>query len=435
MPPHPSPSSPHDPGSSERGSADETGRHRRPESLADVRVLSGPRVAMVGASQPRRSTARHQRPGRAGRHAAAPRPPAKRPPATGAHRAPGTLPIESWLLMGKTRQQALLASLVAIGVLLLAVPAEQRRDSIDAVNAAAQAVAGVQTSAAEKKPAKPRTEPEQREATRQPDQAQQKQQQPSTPKKPAPAPTSAAPGAAPTAQPEPTEDTSDLGPGKSLRTTGSDLVALTFDDGPDPVQTPRILRLLDKYEVKAVFCVVGTQAQRHPDLLRQIVAAGHTLCNHTWDHSLTIGKDEPEKIAADLARTNAAIRTAVPDAEIPFFRAPGGNFTERLVTVAGQDAMTSLYWEVDPRDWDHPEKETAEQHVARVVGDVQKNVRPGAIVLSHDFNQPDTVAAYEKLLPWLVDNFALGIPRQAVEPAPVPSSAAPSPEVSGPADR
>src|SRR6185312_16486354 len=102
---------------------------------------------------------------------------------------------------------------------------------------------------------------------------------------------------------------------------------------------------------------------RHPDIVRQIAAEGHTLCNHTWDHSLTIGKDEPIEIKADLDRTNAAILAAVPDAKIPFFRAPGGNFTDRLVGVAGDGGMTSLYWQVDPRDWDHPEKETEPQHI------------------------------------------------------------------------
>ena len=70
---------------------------------------------------------------------------------------------------------------------------------------------------------------------------------------------------------------------------------------------------------------------KHPEIVREIVADGHTLCNHTWNHSLTIGKDKPAQIQADLARTNAAIRAAVPGAQIPFFRAPGGNFTDRLV--------------------------------------------------------------------------------------------------------
>jgi peptidoglycan-N-acetylglucosamine deacetylase len=200
------------------------------------------------------------------------------------------------------------------------------------------------------------------------------------------------------------------GPHRSLRTTGTETVALTFDDGPDPVQTPKILAMLAEYQVKATFCLVGEQVAKHPEIVQQIVAGGHTLCNHTWDHSLTIGKDKPAVIAADLSRTSQAIHDAVPGVEIPFFRAPGGNFSDRLVKVAYTAGMTSLYWEVDPRDWDHDKQTDDAAHVERVVADVRKSVKPGAIVLSHDFNQPDTIKAYEQLLPWLAENFELGTP-------------------------
>jgi len=228
----------------------------------------------------------------------------------------------------------------------------------------------------------------------------------------------------------------DAGPGNSLRTTGSTAVALTFDDGPDPVHTPQILDLLAKYQIKATFCLVGQNVVKHPEIVREIVADGHTLCNHTWNHSLTIGKDKPEQIKADLARTSAAIRAAVPDAKIPFFRAPGGNFTDRLVDVAAADGMTSLYWQVDPQDWLHKTGETDTAHTDRVIAAVKKDVRPGSIVLSHDFNQPDTIRAYAKLLPWLTENFRLGTPAR---PTPLPASSgattgpAPTPTSADPA--
>jgi len=137
------------------------------------------------------------------------------------------------------------------------------------------------------------------------------------------------------------------------------------------------------------------------------VAAGHTLCNHTWNHSLTIGKDKPEQIREDLSVPANAIEAAAPGVRVPFFRAPGGNFTDRLVGVAGEYGMTSLYWEVDPRDWEHKEGETDAAHTARVIADIRKHVRPGSIVLSHDNGQPDTIEAYRTLLPWLKDRFEL----------------------------
>jgi peptidoglycan/xylan/chitin deacetylase (PgdA/CDA1 family) len=433
------------------------GRHRRPESLADATVLRPPTATRVAGGRrtsldltPRRSRVDSRRKKPAARRTVAPRGPARgkhakaadplaitvrplpvvrdaaeavrgwaladsgRRPVTGTHRAPGTLPIESWLLIGRRRQQALLATLVAVGLLLIVVPMQQGGGTdVNPVNAADHAIATA-TKAPAKKPAKT---------------PKQQEELPTAPKPTTSAP--AEPAAEPSGPAEPSASATTTtpaiavpagkGPAQSLRTTGSATVALTFDDGPDPVQTPKILELLAKYQVKATFCLVGSQVQRHPDVVRQIAAAGHTLCNHTWDHSLTIGKAKPGKIEADLRRTNEAIRAAVPDAQIPFFRAPGGNFTDTLVQTAYADGMTSLYWEVDPRDWEHTENEDDATHVEKIVQGVQKDVRPGAIVLSHDFNQPDTILAYEQLLPWLAENFELGIPDQ-----PAPAAAAPS---------
>ncbi|GIM91416.1 polysaccharide deacetylase family protein [Paractinoplanes toevensis] len=398
--------------------AESAGRHRRPESLADARPRVTYDLPSTRAHVPTQRGARHQRNDRPARHSAAHRAVVNERPIAGSHRAPGTLPIESWLLMGKTRQQLLLASLVAVGLLLVAVPGTRGggSDTIDAVNAAAQRKAG--THATQK--AKPGGGSDASATDESNDSAA------ADPAAASPAPSSPVVEATNAGQPK---EAKHVGPGNSLLTTGSKTVALTFDDGPDPAQTPKILALLDQYQIKATFCLVGQQVQKHPEMVREIVAAGHTLCNHTWSHSLTIGKDKPEQIQADLARTNAAIQAAAPGTPVPFFRAPGGNFTDRLVGVASAAGMTSLYWQVDPQDWKHTEGETDEAHIARVIAEVKKHVRPGSIVLSHDFNQPDTIAAYQKLLPWLTENFTLGIPGQpAVEPTPAdPTPTAPEP--------
>jgi len=197
------------------------------------------------------------------------------------------------------------------------------------------------------------------------------------------------------------------GPANSLMKTGDSGVALTFDDGPDPEQTPKLLDLLAQEGVKATFCLVGQQAQAHPDLVRRIVDEGHTLCNHTWEHSLTLGKASPDEIRRDLEKTNDAIHAAVPDAEIKYMRAPGGNFTPAFVKTATELGMTSIYWQVDTRDWEHPSGESADAHVDRVITTVKKEVGEGAIVLSHDFGQPGTITAYKTLLPWLKERYTL----------------------------
>ncbi|MGX6606270.1 polysaccharide deacetylase family protein [Micromonosporaceae bacterium Da 78-11] len=437
-----SPRSPQYPNPASGDDADASGRHRRPESLADVVRPRPPAAFRLGnfeegfieygfderpdEARPRQSQAQEAQPratrrraarrrgAQPGRHSAALRKSAPEPPVTGTHRAPGTLPLETLLRIGKGRQQVLLASLIVLGLLVVAVPAQQRRDGVQAVNAAAQRVIGSQPT--QKQPRTTTAKPVGSKGK--PAAGRSTEAVPAATNSPAPPATPAK-----QATTKPVLRAEGLGPGRSVRTTGSAAIALTFDDGPDPVQTPKILALLDEYQLKATFCLVGHQVEKHPEIVRQIAAAGHTLCNHTWDHSLTIGKDEPAKIQEDLARTNAAIRAAVPNAQIPFFRAPGGNFTERLVEVADTDAMTSLYWEVDPRDWEHATGEDARKHVDRVIASVRKQVRPGSIVLSHDFNQPDTILAYESLLPWLKQNFRIGLP---ATPTPTPSATVPS---------
>ena len=422
MSPHP----PRHPSPASGDVAAAAGRHRRPESLADEAPTFRASTLLESETWvPGPRSARHQRPAsrRDGRaipssRTAAHRAPShrtatERPPLTGSHRAPGTLPLESWLLMGKKRQQVLLAALVAVGLLLVAVPGARPHSSFDAINAAARAT-GAHTGQKAHAGGSGTNDSDGGKGS-------------GTRKTPT---ASAAPTGTdvPTVRPTgPARRDANLGPGNSLRITGTTAVALTFDDGPDPVQTPRILALLSQYDVKATFCLVGQQVHRHPEIVREIVAAGHTLCNHTWNHSLTIGKDKPEKIKADLEKTSAEILAAVPGAKIPFFRAPGGNFTDRLVGVAAQQGMTSLYWQVDPQDWDHKTGETDAAHVARVIDEVKKHVRPGSIVLSHDFNQPDTIAAYQKLLPWLRDNFTLGIPGEPVAGPTTPPTTEPTP--------
>jgi peptidoglycan/xylan/chitin deacetylase (PgdA/CDA1 family) len=198
-----------------------------------------------------------------------------------------------------------------------------------------------------------------------------------------------------------------LGPFGSVKTTGSVGVAVSFDDGPDPVYTPQILDLLKANGVKATFCLVGRQAKAYPALVKRIFNEGHTLCDHTWAHSLDLGKQSKEVILKDLQDTNNAIRAAVPNAPIRYFRAPGGNFTALLVGLAGSLGMHSMYWAVDTRDWEYSKWGHGESMVNHIIGIVESKTRRGSIILSHDYKKPDTITAYKTLLPWLKANVTL----------------------------
>jgi peptidoglycan/xylan/chitin deacetylase (PgdA/CDA1 family) len=203
-------------------------------------------------------------------------------------------------------------------------------------------------------------------------------------------PTSKAPGSP---APGPAGTASGHGPYGSIAVTGSGATALTFDDGPGPY-TAQILDLLEKYHIKATFCMIGRQVSSYPDDIRRMVADGDTLCNHTWDHDEQLRTRTDDQIRAELQKTNDAIHAIVPDAEIEYFRNPGGNFGPNTVAIAKDMGMKSLYWSVDPRDWSNPGTQS-------IINTVSSKTRAGSIVLSHDGggDRSQTVAAYKVLLP------------------------------------
>ncbi|WP_166659628.1 polysaccharide deacetylase family protein [Glycomyces sp. NRRL B-16210] len=198
---------------------------------------------------------------------------------------------------------------------------------------------------------------------------------------------------APAPEAEPASNTYD-GPLGTRNHTGTDAVALTFDDGPSPEWTPTVLAMLRERGIKAVFCVIGAYAEAYPEIIADIAREGHTLCNHAWFHEFDLGKWSEAEIRANLQRTNDAIVKAAPGAEVAYFRHPGGQWTERAIAVAADLGMESLHWAVDPSDWDN--KTTGAQIEKHVLSETE----PGAIVLLHDgaSNQEDMCAALRSIL-------------------------------------
>jgi peptidoglycan-N-acetylglucosamine deacetylase len=152
-------------------------------------------------------------------------------------------------------------------------------------------------------------------------------------------------------------------------------VALTFDDGPDPAFTPRLLDTLEELDVKATFFLVGSQVKRHPTLVRRIVSAGHAVGSHSATHPdpWTVG-------LRTLIDDYRAGRRAVEDAcgrEVRLFRPPKG-----YVDAAGAVAMRRIglrpwLWTRDPEDW-------APGATAATIGKAMSTVEAGDVVLLHD---------------------------------------------------
>ncbi|WP_166350420.1 polysaccharide deacetylase family protein [Phytoactinopolyspora limicola] len=184
------------------------------------------------------------------------------------------------------------------------------------------------------------------------------------------------------------------------------VVTLTFDDGPHPVYTPQILDLLAENDATAVFCVVGEQVRRHPDLVRRIADDGHALCNHTDTHDHRLATRSADRIEREIADTAQAIADAAPGLGAAFFRQPGTAVTSEVAPIARRHGLTVLNWTVDPRDWSRPGAEA----IARAV---VEGVAPGAVILLHDGggDRSQTVQALAYVLPVLHEaGYATGTP-------------------------
>ncbi|UUZ92249.1 polysaccharide deacetylase family protein [Paenibacillus sp. P25] len=175
------------------------------------------------------------------------------------------------------------------------------------------------------------------------------------------------------------------------------LAALTFDDGPDGKYTPQVLDILKKYEVKATFFVVGTQAGKYPEILQRIHQEGHAIGNHSWDHA-DLTKLSAEQIDKEIRETDELIRSTVGEAP-SLVRAPYGAAPEALKDELKQAGRPLVGWTVDPRDW-------AGSPSRSIVSNIKSHIKPGGIILLHSFGGrhgrlDNTVQALPEIIAYL----------------------------------
>lgn len=175
---------------------------------------------------------------------------------------------------------------------------------------------------------------------------------------------------------------------------GARPVLLTFDDGPDPEVTPAALRLLREADARAVFFVLGRQADRHPDLVRRIHGEGHVVGNHTYTHARH-GRLTVFEYLEDVNRCQEAVARAL-GRRPAHFRPPEGRLTAGSLCVPLLCGLEAVYWSLDPRDYAlRTGEETA------VCGDqLGDAATPGDIILLHDVN-PALPSLLARLLPRL----------------------------------
>lgn len=161
-------------------------------------------------------------------------------------------------------------------------------------------------------------------------------------------------------------------------------VYLTFDDGPDPDYTPRLLDILDLFGIKATFFVLGEACRRYPELLRRALAAGHAIGNHTVHHRhpWLISRDHARAEVSDAFKLIADIGGEAPR----LFRPPYGRRRRCMLDEAESLGMETLFWDRSAIDWGWLANEDG---ISARLGKVQ----PGQILLCHDaprsVNRPD----------------------------------------------
>ena len=157
-------------------------------------------------------------------------------------------------------------------------------------------------------------------------------------------------------------------------------IAMTFDDGPHATNTPKLLDMAAKRQIKLTFFVLGECVQQNPAVLQREVAEGHEIGNHSWSHP-NLAKLSDEAVRSQLRRTdNLIVKTAGVKPKL--MRPPYGELTKRQRIWVNHDFNYKvILWDVDPLDWKRPGPSVI---ASRIIA----GARPGSIILSHDIHPP-----------------------------------------------
>lgn len=174
----------------------------------------------------------------------------------------------------------------------------------------------------------------------------------------------------------------DIGSGVYLKAlcrkhTDKPFVALTFDDGPDAVMTPRVLDTLDRYGVKATFFLVGEKVRKNPDLVRRMVNEGHIIGNHTYTHSAMFPLSSRPSVRKEIADTQQVVED-IAGIKMRLFRPPFGVTNPVIGATVRECGLQTVGWSV--RSLDTFERRGRME----VCNRIKRKLHNGAVVLLHD---------------------------------------------------
>jgi peptidoglycan/xylan/chitin deacetylase (PgdA/CDA1 family) len=202
-------------------------------------------------------------------------------------------------------------------------------------------------------------------------------------------------------------------------------IAITFDDGPQPSNTPRLLKMLRERNIKATFFVVGELAREHPEIIRAILADGHEIGNHTMKHPLNMTRLSDDKINEEVGGL-ANLLQEIAGYRSRLFRPPGGNTNDHIRNMLyNQYGYLNILWSVDPNDWKKP-------GVSVVTRRLVSGAQNGGILLCHDLHKSTVDAMPDTLDQLLAKGFHFVTVSQLINmeasgPAPV-AAASPTPQ-------
>ncbi len=158
-------------------------------------------------------------------------------------------------------------------------------------------------------------------------------------------------------------------------------IAITFDDGPHPVYTERLLNGLKKRGVRATFFVLGDRAKKNPELMKRMKEEGHIIGNHTYHH-IQLRRSNLQKFKEELLLTNQVI-SEITGEEVQYVRPPYGTWDKKLEEELN---MIPVFWNVDPNDW-------CTGNAGRVTKSIMNKARENSIILLHDCYKSSVEAA------------------------------------------
>jgi peptidoglycan/xylan/chitin deacetylase (PgdA/CDA1 family) len=179
-------------------------------------------------------------------------------------------------------------------------------------------------------------------------------------------------------------------------------LALTFDDGPNPASTPTLLDLLAEHDVRATFFLMGSFAERAPEMVRRIASAGHLIGNHSWSHP-NLSSTPAAKIREELVRTSATLEQ-ITGAKVKYFRPPFGARRPAVFQIARELGLEPVLWNAMTTDWSEP---SSERIAGRLITKIDLLTRRGNAVniVLHDgghralgTNREPSIQAAEKLI-------------------------------------